>query len=351
MRSMVRLIAAMTAAVIAIQPLTAQGKGKGGGSGDANEGRAAGRAAQAQPGNRGKGNAAVERAQSSGTNARGRGQIGEQRRENRPEERGALDAQRRETRPEQRIARPLEREFAGDVELPRRGGGRPAGRNRFVREVVIDDLRPSIRRFLVADRPPARAAVGAIARAHMRGADEDEFVITPLDDHVRIVNRQGALLVALDDERVRNLGRWDVIPVGDDAPEGSPAFCRSGEGHPVFGRQWCIDKRFGLGQADDFRWGRTDRITDLIFLQPVRAGSLTRDALLAVLGPVAFDRLALHAITLGLSDPLSGRWLVSQEPGAPHVLLVSAGKLPVAEIVDVDRDNRADMLVVALRDW
>jgi hypothetical protein len=28
---------------------------------------------------------------------------------------------------------------------------------------------------------------------------------------------------------------------------GSPAFCRSGSGHPVFGRQWCREKGFSLG--------------------------------------------------------------------------------------------------------
>jgi hypothetical protein len=28
---------------------------------------------------------------------------------------------------------------------------------------------------------------------------------------------------------------------------GGPAFCRSGSGHPVFGRQWCREKGFSLG--------------------------------------------------------------------------------------------------------
>jgi hypothetical protein len=26
-----------------------------------------------------------------------------------------------------------------------------------------------------------------------------------------------------------------------------PAFCRSGEGHPVWGPEWCLEKGFGLG--------------------------------------------------------------------------------------------------------
>lgn len=332
MRSTSGLIAATIAVVIAMQPLAAQGKGKGAGK---DERKRAGAAVQAQPGYRGKGNARAERGGPPRDDARN--------------ERAQSNQERRETQSDARIQRRLEREFAGDVDLP--GRGRGVGRSRFVREVVVDDLRPSVRRFFVEDRLPARAAVGAVARAYMRGVEENELVITPLDDHVRILNREGAVLVALDEERVRNLGRWDVIPVDDNVADGSPAFCRSGAGHPVFGRQWCIDKRFGLGSDNDFRWGRTERITDLLFLQPVTKESLAREALLAVLGPVAFDRLALHAITLGLSDPLSGRWMVSPEPGAPNVLLVSSGRLPVAEVVDIDRDNRADMLVVALRDW
>jgi hypothetical protein len=237
------------------------------------------------------------------------------------------------------------------VDLRGRGRGGRLRKGRFARDVVIADLRPSVRRFYDMDRATARAAVGAISRAHLRGVDDDELRIAPADDRVRILNRAGVVLVEIDDERARNLGRWDVIPIDDDVREGTPAFCRSGEGHPVFGRQWCIDRRFGLGEMNDFRWGRTDRITDVPFLQPVTTGALARDALLSLIGPIAFDRLALHAITLGLSDPLTGRWMVAQEPGAPRVLLVSSGKLPVAELVDIDQDNRVDMLVVALRDW
>ena len=31
--------------------------------------------------------------------------------------------------------------------------------------------------------------------------------------------------------------------------DASPSFCRSGAGHPVHGRAWCIDKGFGLGRS------------------------------------------------------------------------------------------------------
>jgi hypothetical protein len=296
------------AAAISSAPMAAQGKGKGGGSDDRGKGRGAGRAAEAKP------------------------------------QKSSANAERRETRADRRIERQIEHEFAGDVALPRRG------RAWFRREVNEADLRPSVRRFFALDRAPARAAVGAVARAHMRGVDADEIVITPIDDRIRILNHAGLILVDLD-ERVRNLGRWNVIPVDGVVGQDAPAFCRSGEGHPVFGRQWCIDKRFGLGDSGDFGWARTDRITDLVFLQPVATGVVARDALESLLGRIPFDRLALHAITLGLSEPLTGRWIIPREPGAPRVLLVSSGKRPVAEVVDIDQDNRADMLVVALRRW
>jgi hypothetical protein len=306
-------LAMLLASAVALQPMAAQGKGKGGRNDDGRKGRGQDRAAETKS------------------------------------PKGQISTPRRETRADQRIARQIEHEFAGDVALRDRGRG--ARRGRYKRDVVVADLRPSIRRVFDIGRAPARAAVGAVARAHMRGVDDESLVIEPREDHVRILNGAGQLLVELDEERARNLGRWDVIAIGDDFREGAPDFCRSGEGHPVFGRQWCIDKRFGLGETDGFRWGRTDRITDVVFLQPVFTGPVSRNALQSLLGPIAFDRLALHAITLGLSGPLAGRWLVSLEPGAPRVLLVSSGRTPVAEVVDVDRDNRADMMVVALRDW
>lgn len=328
------LVAVMTLA-IGMQPLAAQGKGTGGDKRD-DKGKGAARAAQPTPGNPGKGNSRADGRALPRRDDKGG-----------PDDRAQSNAQRKETRADQRIERQIEHEFAGDVELR----GRGTGKGRFARQVVVDDLRPSTRRLFDMNRPTARAAAGAVARAHLRGLDDDALVVVPVDDRMRILNRAKVVLVDLDDERVRNLGRWDVIPMDDDVSAGAPAFCRSGEGHPVFGRQWCIDKRFGLGERDDFRWGRTDRITDVVFLQPVTTASLTRDALRSLLGPVAVDRLALHAITLGLSDPLSGRWLVSREPGAARVLVVSSGRLPVAEVVDIDQDNRADMMVVALRDW
>lgn len=35
-----------------------------------------------------------------------------------------------------------------------------------------------------------------------------------------------------------------------------PAFCRTGEGHPEFGRRWCLERGYGLGTFLGGRWGR-----------------------------------------------------------------------------------------------
>lgn len=270
--------------------------------------------------------------------------LGEDRRNERARVRQEESDARRETRSDEKIQRRFEREFAGDVEP-----GLARGKRRFVRGVTVNDLKPSLRRFYVVDRLPAQVAVGAVARAHLRGLGDDVFVIAPVNDRVFIRNRNGDVLVDLDERRVRDLGRWDVVPLSDAVKGGAPSFCRSGAGHPVWGRQWCLDKGFGLGYDNDIRWGRTTRVQDIVFRRVSPTGSLAGDALLGVLGQVVFDRLALHAITLGHSEPLSGRWM--GEPTGPRVLMLTSGSRPVAEIVDLDRDDRADVMLVTLKDY
>jgi hypothetical protein len=187
-----------------------------------------------------------------------------------------------------------------------------------------------------------------VSRAHLRGVDDDALVIRRADDRLRLMNRSGVLLLDLDEQRARKVGKWELVALTDDVRDGAPAFCRSGAGHPVFGREWCIEKGFGLGRAADFRWARAP-IEDVIFNRPATTNRLLADGLLNLLGSTAFDRLALHAITLGLLEPLTGSWL--DDPAGPRVLLVTSGAVPVAEIVDRDRDDRAEVLLVTRKDW
>ena len=201
------------------------------------------------------------------------------------------------------------------------------------------------RDYMVSDKKGRRIAGLAVASAARRGND-DAFVITPAGDRVRVLNRKGDVLVDFEDDR--ELGNWKVVnePIRDK--KGAPSFCRSGSGHPVWGRQWCIDKGFGLGTENDLRWSRIVDPLSVVFTRPT-TGDLTRDVLADVLGSVVLNRLATHAVTLGLQEPLMGRWLGDTPDSGPRVLLLSSGSRPVAEVVDLDRDNNADLVLVTVR--
>lgn len=221
--------------------------------------------------------------------------------------------------------------------------------SRYARDLRVSEVRPAARRYVISNRPAEFMTGGAIAYAFARGVPENAYLITPSNRVVAIRNRRGDLLLAMDDDRARTLGVWQVAPLDDRVKGGAPSFCRSGQGHPVWGRQWCLDKGFGLGPQQDVRWGTTRDIGDIIFGRRPSSAILTRDVLAGLLGNVAFDRLALHALTLGYTDPLTGRW--QSEATGQDVLFVNSGRYPVAEFVDSNRDRRADLMLVALRPW
>lgn len=121
-----------------------------------------------------------------------------------------------------------------------------------------------------------------------------------------------------------------------------PAFCRSGAGHPVHGRQWCVNKGFGLG--GNSRWDRV-RWEDVIFRRPQQRtnAQMGRDVLSDVLGGVIFGRLDARRRALGVNEPLNGRWV---NDGNRSVLLVNAGRYPLAELIDGNRDRRVDVVLL-----
>ena len=229
---------------------------------------------------------------------------------------------------------------AGSRAIVAAGNNRGRAFNRFARDLRVSDVRPSARRFVASNRAAEFVTGGAVAYAFARGAPENALLIVPVGRDVSVRNRKGDLLVDLNDDRARTLGAWQVLPLNDQVKGGAPSFCRSGAGHPNWGRQWCLDKGFGLGTQQDVRWGSTRDIGDIIFGRQLSSGNLTRDVLLSLLGPVAFDRLALHALTLGYTDPLTGSW--RSEAAGSNVLLVNSGAWPIAELVDTNRDQRSD---------
>jgi hypothetical protein len=336
MRSWILMIALPLAMAVSVTSSEAQGKGKAQGTEKGGQGK-------------GQGSGKVEKAPIAAPSSKGRSAV-QQRGQSQKVSQGAGG---------NRSVQHVNKSAAGKT-LPASANAAPRasvasaanrGRSvsRFTRDLRVSEVRPSARRFVASNRAAEFVSGGAVAYAFARGTPENALLITPAGRDVSVRNRKGDLLLALDDDRARDLGVWQVSPLNDRVKEGSPAFCRSGQGHPVWGRQWCLDKGFGLGAERDVRWGTTRNIGDIILGRQTRSGILTRDALLSLLGPVAFDRLALHALTLGYTDPLTGMW--RSEASGPNVLLVNSGSRPIAEFVDTNRDQRSDLMLVALRPW
>ena len=215
----------------------------------------------------------------------------------------------------------------------------------FVHAAPLNAMPVNMRHYVTSGHAKDVVAAGAIAHAFAHGHGDD-FRVDDSRDRMRISNRRGNILVDLDDERARNLGRWRVGVVDDNVRDGAPSFCRSGAGHPVWGREWCLDKGFGLGSYQNNWWGHSSNVGDIILPRSGIASILGTSALQSLLGSTAFDRLALQAVSLGLLEPLTGRW-VSQQTG-PQMLMVDSGTYPVAELTDSNRDFRLDDLLVSL---
>jgi hypothetical protein len=235
------------------------------------------------------------------------------------------------------------------VNSPGRAEKSKSSHGNFKRAASISSMPQSVRGYAASRHAREVIAAAAVSHAFARGKGND-VRIEQAGDRIRLLNRRGDPLLFIDDRDAENLGRWRVDVVDDDVREGAPSFCRSGAGHPVWGREWCLDKGFGLGSYDgDFRWGRTNDVGNIIYSRGTLADGIVGTALQNLLGNTAFNRLALHAITLGLVEPLVGRFV--GEPSGPQYVVVNSGTYPVAELYDTNRDSRWDNLLVALRSW
>lgn len=149
----------------------------------------------------------------------------------------------------------------------------------------------------------------------------------------------------------------------DDRRGNGPPFCRNGQGHPVHGRQWCRDKgwdndrRWDDRRRDDRRWDdrryddRWDRVDwgRVIFRdrdRQRRNDSFGSSVLRDVLGNVVFGRLDNHSRRLGQSSRLDGRWLPYSNG---YMLQVRSGGIPIARLIDANRDGRAETVLLLNR--
>jgi hypothetical protein len=184
-----------------------------------------------------------------------------------------------------------------------------------------------------AQRGPARAAVEARERAAERARERQS--------EQRRNERDRA------NDRYDQRDRYDIFGRQQQQQQRGPAFCRSGEGHPVFGRQWCRDKGFGLGNDRGVLDPRRDRGTweDIIF-GPQRDRRYDRDMNRSVLGDVLGAVMVGQLESYGrqfASGPISGRWLPDNRA---NVLQLSLGSTPFARLIDSNRDGRVDDVVL-----
>ena len=204
--------------------------------------------------------------------------------------------------------------------------------------------RDSEARGRASNRSGSNALQNALSRGRTRGLAADAVNVRTTNGRVRLQNRRGDLLMDMDENRARDLGNWQLRRLGDRQPSaGAPAFCRSGQGHPVHGREWCLDKGFGLGSRSGTLWSRGS-IADVVFRRRTDGDRLDRGGLAGVLGDIVFGRLALQSVALGYDQPLMGVWVA--QPDGPRILRVRSGEHDVAEFVDRDRDDRVEVLYV-----
>ncbi len=159
----------------------------------------------------------------------------------------------------------------------------------------------------------------------------------------------GDIIFGRDGRTDRRDGRYEDDVRGRKG--GGPPFCRNGSGHPVHGRQWCRDKGYGTyDRRADRRWD--DRTWDDVILRAPRDTDRRRrtvdeGGLIDVLGDVVFGRVDRERRRVGGRAPLEGRWLNLRDGG--RVLQIRSGRLPVAELSDVNGDGRVDVALVPRR--
>jgi hypothetical protein len=183
-------------------------------------------------------------------------------------------------------------------------------------------------------------AVAADDAAAQSGRDRAEAskrgtVIVPQDRDRDVVVRDRR-----DDRDWDDDDRWDDRH-GKNKKGKGPKFCQNGQGHPVHGREWCRQKGY------DTRYGDYDRVDwgDVI----LRRGrydtrrDMSRSTLENILGSVVLGRFDRQRSRLGYNQPLYGRWVDSD---AGSVLRVLSGNQPIAQIIDRNRDGRADLVLL-----
>lgn len=127
----------------------------------------------------------------------------------------------------------------GELSAQGQGRGRGRGEHRRDADVRVEPGRGDRDRDRDRDRGRDEDEDQFRGRTVIRIDDLDD--LDDLDDDEVIVIRERDRTVAVQRRDVQRRFR------PSRANGNGPAFCRSGEGHPVWGREWCLEKGFGLG--------------------------------------------------------------------------------------------------------
>lgn len=132
----------------------------------------------------------------------------------------------------------------------------------------------------------------------------------------------------------------DTLPV-----QQGPSFCRSGAGHPVHGRLWCLDKGFGLGETVWRRIELPGARLNALPQQAIDGRRLPPERVTEILGQEIIRQLFGQADRRLDRGTLGGFWRGGHEQGV-LVLEVVDGATPVAELTDLDVDGSVDAVII-----
>jgi len=130
-----------------------------------------------------------------------------------------------------------------------------------------------------------------------------------------------------------------------DRGQGGPAFCRSGAGHPVYGRQWSLEKGFGLG---GFGWRRAT-LGRIVFQRTPRGrveGRIGTREVVEILTGAVLDEIFGERRGNRDRSRLAGAWRGGPDDGI-LVLELFDGDDSIAELADTDLDGDVDVVLIA----
>ena len=117
-----------------------------------------------------------------------------------------------------------------------------------------------------------------------------------------------------------------------------PKFCQNGQGHPVHGRAWCRQKGWDNASLRNTGWG------DVILRRPrYEQSSLGSSVLEQILGRTVYNRFDGQRSRLGLDSNMTGQW---RNTSNGTVLDLYASGIQVAQLIDRNRDGRADVVLM-----